>query len=66
MSKEKLITTINREIEDLNEQIDWKVIKGMPYKREAKRHKLLVSMLQDVRRHTAQAARGGSIFSFLF
>lgn len=66
MSKEKLVKTINSEIEELNERIDWKVIKGMPYRREARRHKLLVSMLHDVRRHTAQAARGGSIFSFLF
>lgn len=65
MSKEKLITTLSREIETLNEQIDFKVIKGMPYKTEAKRHKLLVSMLTDVGRRTVQASRGG-FFSFMF
>lgn len=45
MSKHKLITTINRELKDINEVIDWKIIKGLPYKREAKRHKLLLGML---------------------
>ena len=45
MSKHKLITTINRELKDINEVIDWKIIKGLPYKREAKRHRLLLGML---------------------
>lgn len=45
MSKGKLINTISRELKDINEVIDWKIIKGLPYKREAKRHKLLLSML---------------------
>jgi len=65
MSKERLITTISREIETLNEQIDFKIIKGISYKIEAKRHKLLVSMLSDVGRRTAVASRGG-FFSFMF
>ncbi len=65
MSKERLITTISREIETLNEQIDFKVIKGISYKTEAKRHKLLVSMLSDVGRRTAAVSRG-SFFSFMF
>ncbi len=48
MSKEKLLQTLTSEIEQINEEIDLKVIRGIPYKREAKRHKLLVSMLNEV------------------
>ena len=65
MSKEKLITTLSREIAELNEQIDMKVIRGISYKNESRRHKLLVSMLSDVGRHTRVAHRGG-ILSLLF
>jgi len=64
MSKEKLVKTISREIEEINETIDIKVIKGIPYRAEAKRHKLLLSMLQDVTRK-AQTSRFG-FASFLF
>ncbi len=62
MSKQKLVSTISRELEVINEQIDWKIIKGMSYKRDARRHKLLLSMLQDVRR---VSERSSSMFSFL-
>jgi hypothetical protein len=48
MSGNKLVSTISREIENLNEVIDLKVIQGIPYKREAKRHRLLLNMLHDV------------------
>ncbi len=65
MSKEKLVKTISREIAEINESIDMKVIRGVPYKQEAKRHKLLVSMLSDIGRK-AQAQRQWSFSSFLF
>lgn len=48
MSKQKLITTIHTELEKINEQIDLKIIQGLEYKREAKRHKFLVSHLTQV------------------
>ena len=64
MSKEKLVKTISREIAEINETIDMKVIRGVPYKREAKRHKLLVSMLSDIGRR-AQAQSRWSFASFL-
>lgn len=48
MSEHKLTSTINREIKSINQMIDMKIIQGAPYKREAKRHKLLVSMLHDL------------------
>ncbi len=60
MSKEKLIRTINRELVEINEMIDLKVIKGASYRAEAKRHKLLVSMLNDI----SEKARARSSWSF--
>jgi hypothetical protein len=51
MSKQKLITTIHTELEKINEQIDLKIIQGLEYKRESRRHKFLVS-------HLTQAIRG--------
>lgn len=34
---------IKKNIEKLNKEIDLKIIKGLPYKAEARRHKFLVS-----------------------
>jgi hypothetical protein len=62
MSKQKLVSTISRELQAINEQIDWKIIKGISYKRDARRHKLLLTMLQDVR-HVPEHRTG--MFSFL-
>ena len=41
MSKTKLSKIIKRELSMLNETIDWKIVKGLPYQREALRHKML-------------------------
>ncbi len=43
MSKIKLVHSLRREIKKLNSEIDLKIIKGLPYKAEARRHKFLVS-----------------------
>lgn len=51
MSNQKLITTIHTELEKINEQIDLKIIQGLEYTKESKRHKFLVS-------HLTQAIRG--------
>lgn len=42
MSKEQTIQELMREIRMINEKIDMKIIRGKPYKKEAKRHKFLV------------------------
>lgn len=49
MSEIKLLKTIDRELCQINEKIDMKIIQGVPYKKEARQHKLLVSMLHDLR-----------------
>lgn len=54
MSKQKLITTIHTELEKINEQIDLKIIQGLEYKKEARRHKFLVSHLTQVIRGKVQ------------
>lgn len=60
MSKNKILTTIQRELGRINEQIDMKILKGEPYRREARQHKLLLSQL----RHASGGNRSFSMFSF--
>lgn len=43
MTKIQLAQNLRKEIKKLNSQIDLKIIKGLPYKAEARRHKFLVS-----------------------
>ena len=56
MSKYKLEKTLRRELGVLNEQIDLKIIKGLSYAREARRHKFLVSRLSDMQRESKSNA----------
>ena len=43
MSKFKLARSVKKEIKKLNNEIDMKIIKGLPYKAEARRHKFLTT-----------------------
>lgn len=43
MSNFKKASVIKKEIEKINDIIDMKIIKGVPYKTEARRHKFLIS-----------------------
>ncbi|HEY9583585.1 MAG TPA: hypothetical protein VJI66_01310 [Candidatus Paceibacterota bacterium] len=43
MSKIQSINHIRKEIKKLNKNIDLRIIKGLPYKAEARRHKFLAS-----------------------
>jgi hypothetical protein len=43
MSKFKLARKVKKEIKKLNAEIDLKIIKGLPYKAEARRHRFLTS-----------------------
>lgn len=45
MSKQKLSKIIKRELQALNETIDWKIVKGLSYQNEARRHKMLLRQL---------------------
>ncbi len=50
MSRTKLIKEIEKEIERLNNKIDLKIIKGKPYFVEARRHKFLLTQLNNLTR----------------
>jgi hypothetical protein len=45
MSKHQAIRTIRAEIGRINREIDLRIIKGAPYRREALRHKVLMAEL---------------------
>ncbi len=45
MSKQQTVRTIRAEIDRLNQEIDLRIIQGMPYKRLSMRHRFLRSQL---------------------
>ncbi|MBX4210513.1 hypothetical protein KW783_00885 [Candidatus Parcubacteria bacterium] len=52
MSQEKMYSALEKEIKRINEKIDIKIIKGKPYRREAKTHRRLLAELGKVSRLT--------------
>ena len=71
MSKQNLEKELRSELEALNDQIDRKIIKGLSYVREARRHKFLLGSLARLRRsattHSSWFIRSFSLVStFLF
>ncbi|HAO64937.1 TPA: hypothetical protein DCQ44_03085 [Candidatus Taylorbacteria bacterium] len=50
MSKQNLEKAFRQELEVLNDIIDQKIIKGLSYVREARRHKFLLSSIARLRR----------------
>ena len=50
MSKQNLEKVLRGELEILNDVIDQKIIKGLSYKREAKRHKFILASLSNIHR----------------
>lgn len=45
MSKNQMVGAIEREIKALNWRIDVKIVQGLSYAKEARRHKMLVRQL---------------------
>lgn len=60
MSKKQYHKALNTEIEKLNGIIDFKILHGADYKREAKRHKKLLSQIrrEETRRSVVRLAQG--------
>lgn len=50
MSKQNLEKALRRELETVNDLIDQKIIKGLSYARESRRHKALLSSIASLRR----------------
>ncbi len=65
MSQSQYLKIIEREIQRINKKIDWKIVTGQEYSKEAREHKLL---LQKVRYHSRRTffARLFPSFSFQF
>lgn len=65
MNKRHLERVLESELKKINEAIDMKIIQGLPYIREAKRHKLLSVRLNMLRKeiHPSIFARFGKFSS---
>lgn len=48
MSRDILSKEARRELDKLNDTIDRKILKGLPYKEEARRHKELIATLRRI------------------
>ncbi len=52
MSSNTFKKAIERELQKLNEEIDNKIVKGLSYVKESKRHKALLRQLDSFKRHS--------------
>ena len=59
MSKQNLEKILKQELEILNDEIDRKIIRGLSYSKESRRHRFIMKRLGDIR------ARGNSKFGWL-
>ncbi len=66
MSKYQTFKTIKTELDKLNHRIDLKIIQGVPYYNEARRHKLLRSQLNQLSLRRSSLFKGGLRFASLF
>lgn len=62
MSKYQLTKEIQKELDILNRRIDDKILRGVSYGNEAKRHKMLLAQLTRFNRHSS----GKGIFARMF
>ena len=66
MSKQNLERVLRKELEVINDVIDQKIIKGLSYTREARRHKFILNNLENIRRARSNwMARSFSTFSII-
>lgn len=64
MSKQNFEKALRDELEILNDTIDRKIIKGLPYAREARRHKMILSRILDMRRNQNRSGWFSRSFGF--
>ena len=65
MSKQNLEKVLRRELVELNDRIDEKIIRGLSYTYESRRHRLVMSQLADIRR-TSRSGSGWFLKSLSF
>jgi hypothetical protein len=61
MSHQQYLTTLQRELQKINEEIDTKIISGQMYANEARKHRIL---LARIRKHT-RSSFFGKLFATL-
>ena len=66
MSKSELAYTLKAEINKMNKMIDHKIVRGLPYSREAHYHKKLLKRLDIVRRSSLVARSMRSFAMMMF
>jgi hypothetical protein len=66
MGTYKTFKVIKSELSKLNHRIDLKIIQGVPYYNEARRHKMLRSRLQDLSLRKSPWLRSSLRFASLF
>ena len=66
MSKYQIAKEVQKELEVLNRRIDQKILRGVSYITEARRHKMLLAQLTRLHRHRSFGFFGrlSSVFSF--
>ena len=55
MSKQNLERVLRRELEVVNDVIDQRIIRGLSYGRESRRHKFILSNLSKIRKTRASS-----------
>jgi hypothetical protein len=63
MSKHQVVRTLRQEIAQLNRDIDLRIIRGLSYRRESLRHKMLTAQLD---RLTRRESVFGRVLGFAF
>lgn len=61
---DSLEKALKRQLEALNEQIDRKIVRGLSYTTEARKHKLVLASIMNLRRTQARAGWFGRSLNF--
>jgi len=66
MSKHQTVKFIRMELDKLNQEIDLRIIKGMNYAREARRHRYLTSQLNRLSPRSRWMGKLSFMSAFMF
>ena len=64
MSKQNMERVLRGELENINDKIDAKIIKGLSYVQESRRHKFIVNSLNNLKKTRVASNWFGKTFIF--
>ena len=64
MSKQNMERALRRELENINDKIDAKIIRGLSYVQESRRHKFIVNSLNNIKKTRVSSNWFGKTFIF--